>query len=268
MSHRVIDTVSGTDSSGKRAMGDSLQEPWCWFLESPGQDLVELELRCLEGMLSDIFGYYSLQVGLPGIFREIAALSRVRSQLLLRGRGGGVPGLLQSIADPCRWPVATDSIDLVILPHTLDFSPDPTQVLREADRVLIPEGRLIVFGFNPWGLFGRWHSLNGLRGSIPRLAQPISPLRIRDWLSVLGFDVEQQEPLMFRPPLAHRGLMQRLAFLDRAGRTLWPALAGAYGVRAVKRVSTLTPIRPSWSVRRRILVRRATEPTTRSARRV
>lgn len=249
-------------------MGEPMQEPWRWFLESPGQDLVDLELRCLEGMLADIFGYYLLQVGLPGSFRDIAAMSRVRRQLLLRGRDGEQQGLMQSIADPCHWPVATDSIDVVILPHTLDFSPDPPQVLREADRVLIPEGRLILFGFNAWSLWGLWYALGGARGRVPRSAQAISPFRVRDWLSVLGFDVEQQEPLMFRPPLAHRGLMRRLAFLDRAGGALWPALAGAYALRAVKRVSTLTPIRPSWLVRRSVIVRRATEPTTRSVRRV
>lgn len=245
-----------------------MADPWRWFLESPGQDLVELELRCLEGMLADIFGYYLLQVGLPGCFRRVAALSRVRHQLLLRGKEGGEPGLLQGIADPCHWPVGTDSIDVVVLPHTLDFAEDPALVLREAERVLIPEGHLILFGFNTWSLWGLWRSLGGGRGPMPWSARSISAFRVRDWLSVLGFDLEQQEPLMFRPPLGHRGLMRRLAFMDRAGRALWPALAGAYALRAVKRVSTLTPIRPSWSVRPSVIGRRATEPTTRSARRV
>jgi SAM-dependent methyltransferase len=243
-----------------------MTQPWRWFLESPGQDLLDLELGCLERMLPDIFGYYLLQVGMPGSFRRIVRISRVRHHVLLTDVAAGVGDPLQAIAEPSQLPIATDSIDVVILPHTLDFAHEPHQVLREAERVLIPEGRLILFGFNPWSLWGLWRTLRSSGAGMPASGNAISPFRVRDWLSVLGFDLEQQEPLMFRPPLGAGGLMRRLVFLDRVGRILWPAFAGAYALRAVKRVSTLTPIRPSWLVRPRVIAGRAAEPTTRSAR--
>jgi hypothetical protein len=87
--------------------------------------------------------------------------------------------------------------------------------------------------------------------------------RVEDWLKLLGFDVELRELLMFRPPL--RGaLSPRLDWLDGLGRRLWPALGGIYVIRAVKRVPTLIPLRPSWSAAHPLLVGGVIEPSARN----
>lgn len=234
-----------------------------WFEQSPGRDLAELERACLGRLLPDLFGYYLLQVGLLGVYGRVLELSRVRHQILLGEEVTASAGTPRTVGEPTRLPVATDSVDVVLLPHTLEFADDPRDALREADRVLIPEGRVIILGFNAWSLWGLRRALDR-SGAVPWCGKFVSPFRAAEWLSILGFDVEHREYLMFRPPSTRANLMRRLALLDRAGRALWPALAGVYAIRAVKRVSTLTPLRPSWSVRARVVAGRAVEPTTRT----
>ena len=71
---------------------------------------------------------------------------------------------------------------------------------------------------------------------------------------------------MFSPPLKGLGLMRRLGFMEAAGARWWPLLGGVYVIKAVKRVSTLTPIEPRWKkARSKILGAGAIEPTTRSS---
>jgi SAM-dependent methyltransferase len=161
-------------------------------------------------------------------------------------------------------PVATDSVDAVFLPHTLEFAAAPHQVLREAERVLIPEGRVVVIGFNALSLWGLRRVIPGARGRVPWCAGFLTSFRVADWLSLLGFDVEMQEMMMFRPPW-RRALGRQQSMLDSLGGRFWPMLGGVYAIRAVKRVSTLTPLRPSWQTRRRLLPGGAVEPTARGS---
>lgn len=230
-----------------------------------------LEALCLERMLCDTFGYYLLQVGLVEALDGVLARSRIRHRILLpdclhEGRAHA-QGRVHIVVDPCQLPIATDSIDAVVLPHLLEFVADPHQVLRETERVLIPEGRVILLGFNNLSLWGlRRHLSRGQQRRAPWCGRFLTPFRVADWLSLLGFDVEIQERMMFRPPW-RRAFLHHLSFLDAAGHRLWPAFAGVYAIRAVKRVSTLTPLRPSWRERRVLLSgRRAIAPTVRIVR--
>lgn len=233
-----------------------------WYRSALGQELAEQERACLERMLGDTFGYYLLQVGGSTGFAEAIRTSRIRQRILLPDQI--VPQTLgpQVVASPGRLPIAADSVDAVLLPHTLEFAGDARQVLRETERVLIPEGRLVVLGFNALSLWGTWGLIRRRRGRVPWSGNFLTPCRIGDWLSLLGFDIEMQEMMMFRPPW-RRALLQQLSFLDSMGRRFWPLLGGAYAIRAVKRVSTLTPLRPSWKSRRPVLAAGAVEPTAR-----
>jgi SAM-dependent methyltransferase len=235
-----------------------------WYGSPLGQELAAQEGACLERMLRDIFGYYLLQVGASAAFSETIAASRVRQRILLPPQPAPEALGLQLVSSPDRLPVANDSVDAVFLPHTLEFADDARQVLREAERVLIPEGRVIVFGFNALSLWGTWSLARGRQGRVPWRGDFLTPFRINDWLSLLGFDVEMQEMMMFRPPW-RRALLQQLSFLDSMGRRFWPLLGGVYAIRAVKRVSTLTPLRTSWKSRRPVLAGGAVEPTARGS---
>lgn len=228
-----------------------------WYQSPLGREVAAQEAACLEGMLEGIFGHYLLQVGGAARFGEVVAASPIRHRILLPAAVHRAELGMQIVASPEHLPVASDSLDAVLLAHSLDFAPDPRQVLREAERVLIPEGRLLILGFNalsPWGLW----SLARPGGRVPWCGHFLTRYRVGDWLSLLGFDVESQRMLMFRPPWPGWS-----SYLDGAGRRFWPALGAVYAIRAVKRVSTLTPLRPSWKTRRKLLPGSAVEPTTR-----
>ena len=233
-----------------------------WYRSPLGIELAGLEESCLERMLRDTFGYYLLQVGMGSGFSEALSSSRIRYRILLpvaeRARTLG----FQVVCEPDRMPVSSDSVDAVFLPHTLDFAADARQVLREAERVLIPEGRVVVMGFNSLSLWGLRRSVPTVRGRVPWCGSFLNPYRVCDWLSLLGFDVEMQEMMMFRPPW-RRALLEERSLLDSAGKRFWPLLGGVYAIRAVKRVSTLTPLKPQWKPRRAVLPGSAVEPTTR-----
>ncbi len=158
-------------------------------------------------------------------------------------------------------PMASDSIDVIVLPHTLEFETDPHQVIREAERVLIPEGHVVILGFNPWSLWGLWR-LFLRRGSYPPWCGNFRGLtRIKDWLALLGFDNIEEQGYFFRPPLQNVRVMQKLGFMENVGARWWPGLAGCYVLLAKKRVATLTPIKPSWRRSRLVNAGGIVEPT-------
>jgi len=233
-----------------------------WYASPLGVELASQEEACLERMLHETFGYYLLQVGLNAGFAKAVATSRIRHRILLPPTACCDALGLQIAAHPERLPVASDSVDAVFLPHTLDFVAEPHRVLREVERVLIPEGRVVIIGFNPLSLWGLRRLMRRGKRRVPWCGNFVTPYRVSDWLSLLGFDVEMQEMMMFRPPW-RCALLRQWSFLDSLGGRFWPLLGGVHAVRAVKRVSTLTPLRPSWKTRGKLLPGGAVEPTAR-----
>lgn len=237
-----------------------------WYRTPLGKAVAVQEAACLEEMLHDTFGYYLVQVGGGSCFRDVLAETRIRHRVLLPCRAPAGPGGLQAVGNPAALPIAADSVDAALLTHTLDFVADPRLVLREVERVLIPEGRVIILGFNALSSWGLLRLLYRYRRRVPWCGHFLTPYRVEDWLSLLGFDIEIRKQIMFRPPI-HGALSPRLAVLDTLGRAFWPALGGVYVIKAVKRVSTLTPLRPSWSARRALLPGGAIEPSARNTMR-
>jgi SAM-dependent methyltransferase len=228
-----------------------------WHAVQPGIRVAACERDVLSGMVSDLFGYQLLQVGELGTDLGHLDLCQIQRKTLVSHRAdSGQSGAI--VAEAQRLPVASDSVDAVILIHTLDFSADPHQVLREAERVLIAGGRVVIVGFNPFSLWGLWRLFGRWRGGVPWCGHFLSYPRLNDWLTLMGLGVERMDVMEFRPPTRRA----RLEVVERIGRRVWPMLAGIYVVRAVKRVSRVTPIRQRWA-RLRVLGPRAIEPTVR-----
>jgi len=234
-----------------------------WFQQPLGQLVAEFEEAVLVGYLQALFGYHLVQVGELRDASVHLNACPVRTKTvfaiddLFPDRRAG------AATENFRLPLATDSIDALVMPHVLEFSANPHQLLREADRVLIPEGRLIACVFNPVSLWGlRRYMPGGRRRSAPWTGQFMAYWRLQDWLTLMGFDIERTEVGMFRPPFASDSMLRRFAFFEPFGKRFWPMLAGVYVVRAVKRVSTLRLVGPRW---RRLRPSRAgaMEPTTR-----
>lgn len=233
-----------------------------WFDSSLGTALLELEQRLLADALADVFGFELLQLGCwgAGAGAELSAAARTQHRCILGPDATG-PGAIR--AEFSALPIATASVEAVLLPHTLEHAPHPHGLLREVERVLTGEGRVLVCGFNPFGPWGVRHLAS--RGRFPPpTGRLISEGRLRDWLVLLGFEVVDSRRYLFVPPWQQRLSARSRDWLESRGPRFAAPLAGAYLVKACKRVRALTPIRPAWQ-RAPAVVGGLAEPTSRNA---
>lgn len=239
--------------------GDCLRR---WFDSPLGRELAAAEQRAIEAELVHCFGYHAALIGSLQRGRSLIQGSPIRHQIVVEATGEA-PGVTLA-ARPDALPFAADSVDLLVLHHALEFSGNPHQILREAERVLIPDGRLIILGFNPLSPWGLRRLVQSRRGQPPWCGTFIGTTRLRDWLTLLGFEVDRNRALFHRPPLNHAALLERMAPLEAFGERWWRPFSAVHMMVARKQVVTLTPIRPSWH-RRRSLARRPrlVEPTAR-----
>ena len=233
-----------------------------WFLTGLGQSLVHTEREHIGQVLPGLFGYHILQVGsLAGL--DYLASTRISHKitLLIDAREYGTSDCIYCSCESL--PVASECIDVVVLPHLLEFASSPHQVLREVERILIGEGHVVIIGFNPWSLWGLWRVLLRWWDTAPWCGRFLAVPRIKDWLSLLDFEIVRTERLFYRPPLHNQKVMDKLMFMERLGRFCWHYLGGVYVIVAKKRVIPLTPVRMQWSARRRMIASGVAEPSAR-----
>lgn len=215
-----------------------------WLSTPRGQYLLAWEQRCVDQVVVDIFGFNAVQIGMC----DYDYLRANRMPHRVRCRTVGEPpcsaGRMQLI--PEELPFATQSLDLLVLPHALEFATHPHQVLREAERVLVPEGHLLITGFNPFSMWGMRRALAGNLGQMPWMGQYLSLSRLKDWESLLGFETRYAEFGCYAPPVATDVWLHRWSFLDSMGRRWWPIIGAAYLLHAVKRVQGMRLITPRW----------------------
>jgi len=219
-----------------KAIAQSLSE---WFATEQGGYVLRRERDYFDRTVADIFGYNALQLGLP----EHDFLSN--SRMPLRFTAGNQPG--NAVRLICaELPFASVSLDLVVMPHLLEFAEHPHQILREAERVLLPEGSLILSGFNPFSLWGMHRAL-GRKQGVPWNGHFITLPRLKDWLALLGFEVVGGRFAAYAPPFRQQKWLERASFMERAGDRWWAVSGGVYFLHAVKRVPGMRLIKPRWN---------------------
>jgi SAM-dependent methyltransferase len=231
-----------------------------WLQGPLGAALLQLEVRVVEEALDGIFGEECLQLGQWGENRTFTRFTRTQRCALIGDSALGEPSVVAAFH---KLPIESHSIDAVLLPHTLDFSDRPHAVLREVDRVLRPNGHIILLGFKPGGLWGLRRLVPGA-GMPPGADQLISERRLRDWLKLLDMRIQGSRRYFFRWPLPRKSVSRSQKWEVR-GQMLWPELAACYMLTAQKRVSTLTPVRPLWRRKPKVVAGLA-EPSTRVSR--
>ena len=211
-----------------------------WFATPLGQYLLEKERAYLDDVTPDIFGYHALQLGMPEVdlLRESRIAHRVRI---------GKSDHPDVFAKSHELPLATQSIDLVLLPHVLEFAAEPHEILREVDRVMMPEGRLVIVGFNPWSLWGLRSTVGFSRHQFPWNGRFVSLLRVKDWLALLGFDVSAGRLVGYAPPFDSEKLRRRFGFMEPAGDRWWAVGGAVYMLQGIKRVRGMRLLTPAWA---------------------
>lgn len=219
-----------------------------WFATPAGRYLLAWERAQLDLAVADIFGFHAVQLGLGEL--DALAANRMPHRWLLADVA--TPGAA-IVTDFAALPFPAGSLDLVVLPHSLELASDPHATLREVERVLVPEGRVVICGLNPvslWGLRQRrahlYHRLGFGHMFLPEAGEFIGYWRMRDWLRLLGFEVEVARFGCYRPAFSSDKWLQRLQWMDRAGDRWWPIFGAVYFLVAVKRVRGMTLLSPAW----------------------
>lgn len=231
-----------------------------WLVSPPGRYALAWEQALFDQWVGDLFGYHALQLGRPELDTLRENRMPYRGLILPAPRGVEAPQLMTKAASDTtagmpssdagaidmvardilvsrfdELPIATASTDLVVLPHVLEFAENPHDILREVERILVPEGQVIITGFNNLSLWGAREELGRLAGSpfLPPGADLIAFTRLKDWLKLLSFDIDRGRFGCYRPPPARRALAATLRVHGTGGRPLVAdlrcALRGARG---------------------------------------
>lgn len=212
-----------------------------WIRSPLGQNLLEREQRYFDEVVADIFGYNAFQLGMPEL--DLMRASRIPLRCHV-----GAHGAVEVRADFRDLPIASNSADLVLLPHVLEFAEHPHQILREVARVLMPEGQVVLSGFNPFSLWG-WRRAFHRGNDYPWRGRFISLMRVKDWLALLGFEIVGGQMACYAPPGRQQKWLDRFRFMEAAGDRWWPIGGGVYFLQAVKKVRGVRLIMPKWSDR-------------------
>lgn len=284
-------------------MPDPMQPDWpAWTASPPGRYVLDWEQTQLDQIVSDLFGYHALQLGLPQLdalrenrmpYRglvldtasgtsapyvlpraEAATRHGTRPALTPASRAAAPghktrerhaelhPGPHHDLSTSARpesrstiWcdllelPFEAQSVDLLVLPHTLEFTRDPHSLLREAQRVLMPEGQLVILGFNSLSLWGVRQSLSRMTRTpfVPSAHDLIAFTRLKDWIKLLGFELDRGRFGCYRPPLLTDKWLSRWAFMEAAGDRWWPIFGGVYMITAIKRANGMRLVGRAWT---------------------
>ncbi len=252
--------------------GESIIDLADWLETAPGRYVVDWELVQFDALVADIFGFNAVQIGLL----QIPALRSSRMPFVFAAGEAQAAStfddddlLLDTDASEARptlrahvvmrldeLPFASQSIDLLVLPHALEFADDPHRVLREVARVLMPEGHVVISGFNPASLWGARQFVGRSVGApfLPSAGQFLALPRLKDWLKLLSFEVHRGHFGCYRPPFQAERWQHRFGFMEKMGGRWWPFFGAVYIVHAIKRVHSLRLIGPTWKERRRVPV--------------
>jgi SAM-dependent methyltransferase len=207
-----------------------------WWRTELGQYVFSEEKAVIESFSEQINGYFQTQVF--GVDSLLPAPKIPCCQFLI-----GEHADIRSMAE--FLPLKRNSLDVMILPHVLEFSADPHQVLREAERVLADGGTLVLCTFKPFSLFGLRH-LFSIKRQMPWQGRYFSHSRIKDWLALLNFEIIKTNNVVYVPPFSSANNLTRWAFMNKWGKRFWPRFSSVSIIVAKKRVLPLTPASSVW----------------------
>lgn len=247
MPYRPIQSLRGIwrKHLGVMPLERSIPQVCEWFETPLGRALLNEERESVDQALHCLFGYHLLQLSISPRL-DLGEQSRISHRFALHPLHADNPRL-SALADFHQLPLAAESIDVVLLHHTLDFSENPHHLLRESARLLIPRGHLIIVGFNPWSLFGmgRWFARFFSRKAYWR-RQTLRFGRLVDWLTLLDFEAVDVQQGFYRLPFQNPSILKHLHWLEPWGKKLRLPWGGYYIIQARKDRVGMTPLKMAW----------------------
>ena len=211
--------------------------PQEWFKSPLGQYLLSLEYGYINPIVMDTFGFYAIQMGNFDI--DFLDHSRIPNKFSLNSNHADLMASNEAL------PFDEASVDLIIAPHILEQMAEPYELLKEIHRVLMPEGRLIISGFNPMSLLGIKRLLS-FDIDYPWNTKFIPLSKIKEWLPIIGLEMAEGKMGCYVPPIQQSAWLKKLHTMEKLGDRWWPMLGGFYFLVIQKRVHGMTPIRPLW----------------------
>ena len=211
--------------------------PQEWFKSPLGQYLLRLEYGYINPIVMDTFGFYAIQMGNFDI--DFLDYSRIPNKFSLNSNHADLMASNEAL------PFDEASVDLIIAPHILEQMAEPYELLKEIHRVLMPEGRLIISGFNPMSLWGIKRLLS-FDIDYPWNTKFIPLSKIKEWLPIIGLEMVEGKMGCYVPPIQQSSWLKKLHSMEKLGDRWWPMLGGFYFLVIQKRVHGMTPIRPLW----------------------
>ncbi|MCK4870643.1 MAG: hypothetical protein KAS93_06000 [Gammaproteobacteria bacterium] len=233
-----------------------------WFARGLGRHLLEVEKNGITNYLKKIFGYHLLQLGGPRD-EQLLESSSIGNKIYLH------PECISKIHDASilakftDLPFQPDVIDLTVVPHSLEFTKRPFKILNELYNITLPDGYVLIIGFNPFSLWGVRRVF--ARHRFPWCGNFIAMHKMRRYLRDVGFKVIDCKCFFYRPPFTRKAILDKLLFMEGLGQILWPHFGGVYIMLAKKSVVGMTPIREQNRRQHKVGVSPAVaKPTTRS----
>jgi SAM-dependent methyltransferase len=247
MPHRLLTAIRllWRKRFGVLPLRESLRPLGGWFGAPLGKLLLEREQALIDAELHNLFGYHLLQLSVAEHV-DLTQASRISHRFALYPLPSS-HAFISGRADFNHLPLPANSIDLVLLHHVLDYSQSPHQVLREAARVLIAQGHVVVVGFNPWSCLGLWRWLAQWFSPAPQWRhQSLRLGRVLDWLALLDMEPVSIAQGFYAPPCSQARSIKYLQWLERWGKRLALPWGGCYVIVARKDSVVLTPLKPQW----------------------
>ncbi|OUV63381.1 MAG: hypothetical protein CBC79_01530 [Gammaproteobacteria bacterium TMED119] len=226
-----------------------------WYETSAGRLISSAVEKHLRQITACMFGYVAIEVGHSFVGRDLLSACTIQKKFLVdRSDSADIK------ASPASLPITCDSVDLFVLPHTLDFTSKPHQILREVERSLVAEGHLIMIGFNPYSFYGLWRLFLSRTKVAPWNASFYSPRRLRDWCSLLGFEEIDMQYVAHLPPFKRLQRWQKLAPIRSFLEQHFTRSGGVYILVVRKRVARLTPLKRVWPTANELLPNKVPNP--------
>ncbi len=212
-----------------------------WYHSVLGQNLAKDIAVSLADSVSQCFGYYAVQIGCANLAADVVYKSRVRHQFVIDAMQADV------LARQEQLPIANDSVDLVVAAHCLSYSEHPHALLREIDRIMVPEAKLIIIEMNPFSVWGLRHALQGWLEKMPWTGRMFSQKRLYDWLTILGFKKMQVIKTHYHLPIQFKTQNSLAHGLSKAMKRWLPSLSAVNILIYEKAVTPMTPIKSLWN---------------------